>query len=121
MNSSKTICNFNCICIDYDCKYSHFISYKDRKTTRRIYDTLENLNKNEKNAETRKANCKYGQLCNNNNCGFRHKLSYNDRCRLIYAFNANVVLNATTSTKPPPKTIKPFDCSNKNPFEDLEV
>jgi len=72
MNTSvKTICNFNCICIDNDCKFSHFISIKDRKTTRRIYDTLDNINKNETNPEKRKANCRYGQLCNNPDCGFR--------------------------------------------------
>ena len=121
MNSTATVCNYNCICINSDCKYSHFISIKDRKTTRRIYDTMYDLNKTEPNAEKRKANCRYGQLCNNPDCGFRHKLCYKDRCRLIYAFNANVVLNVTTSTKPEPKTIKPFDCSNKNPFESLEI
>jgi hypothetical protein len=122
MNTSvKTICNFNCICIDNDCKFSHFISIKDRKTTHRIYDTLDNINKNETNPEKRKANCRYGQLCNNPDCGFRHKLCYKDRCRLILGFNANVVLNATTSTRTEPKTIEPFNCSNKNPFECLEV
>jgi len=97
--STIITCNFNCICVDADCSYKHFISYKERKIVKKFYNTLSNVNKEEPNMETRKKNCTYGQLCNNANCGFKHRLNYENREKLTVLYNYNKICPEKKETK----------------------
>ena len=49
-----TTCNLNCICIDSDCSYKHYITYKERKIVKKFYDAISSKSKDEPNAEIRK-------------------------------------------------------------------
>ena len=51
-------CNFNCLCLDSDCKFSHTYPIKDRRIIRNIFDKISNPDKNEPNPDTRRANCR---------------------------------------------------------------
>lgn len=107
--SSIITCNFNCICVDPDCSYKHYISYKERKVVKKFYDTLSNVNKEEPNMEMRKKNCTYGQLCNNNNCGFKHRLNYENREKLTVLYNYNKIC----PEKKEVKTVENFILNDK--------
>ena len=123
MSSSPVItCNLNCICINADCVYNHFISYKDRKTLKKLYDTLPNKIIEESNNDTRKKNCSFGQLCENKNCGFRHRLNFSSREKLIVSYKFNKIC---PSSKEELKTvatsnIKMQSNSSKNQFTVLD-
>lgn len=116
-----SVCNFDCICIDSDCRFYHPFSLQERKNIKKIYDAFTNINKNEPNPEIRKANCKFGKLCNNPNCGYRHRLSYDDRIKLIKAYD-NSKLDATKIKKEQKSvTLKVFTLENKNLFNSLDI
>jgi hypothetical protein len=105
MSSTSIItCNLNCICCNADCVYNHFISYKDRKTLKKFYDSLPNKNIEEPNNDTRKKNCNFGQLCENKNCGFRHRLNFSSREKLIVSYKFNKIC---PSPKEEIKTVAP--------------
>lgn len=87
----STTCNSNCICIDADCKFTHLISYKERKTVKKLYSTLTNTSKEEQSLTTRKKNCNLGQLCINDKCGFRHRLCFENREKLSVLYNYNKI------------------------------
>jgi hypothetical protein len=91
--SAPTIitCNLNCICLNADCAYKHFIQYKERKIVKKFYDSLPNKSIEETNNDTRKKNCSFGQLCENKNCGFRHRLSFASREKLIVSYKFNKI------------------------------
>lgn len=84
-------CNLNCICVDTDCSYKHYINYKDRKIVKQFYDKLSNKMKDEHNPDTRKKNCTFGQLCDKETCGFRHRLSFANREKLIVSYKFNKI------------------------------
>ena len=90
-------CNLNCVCVDSDCSYKHYISYKDRKIVKQFYDELSNKLKDEPNPETRKKNCTFGQLCDKEKCGFRHRLSFANREKLIVSYRFNKICPTKTS------------------------
>lgn len=83
--SKIAVCNFNCICINSDCIYRHYITFKERKYVANIYKNIPDIKEliNENNNEGRKANCIYGQLCRNKDCGFKHRLSPEGRFKII--------------------------------------
>lgn len=115
------VCNFDCICIDSDCKFSHPISIKERKIVRKLFDNISCPDKNEINSHLRKANCRFGKLCNNKNCGYRHRLSYADRETLINGFNQSKI-NATKTEKPQKIIVaKYFTLENNNTFNGLTI
>lgn len=87
----STTCNSNCICIDADCKFTHLISYKERKIVKKLYSTLSNITKEEPSFSTRKKNCTFGQLCINDKCGFRHRLCFENREKLSVLYNYNKI------------------------------
>jgi hypothetical protein len=87
----STTCNLNCICVDADCSYKHYIIYKDRKIVKQFYETLSNKMKDEPNPDTRKKNCTFGQLCDKETCGFRHRLSFANREKLIVSYKFNKI------------------------------
>jgi len=101
-----TNCNLNCICMNSDCKYDHFISYKERKIVKRFYDAISKKNINEPNMDMRKKNCTFGQLCEKENCGYKHRLSFADREKLIVSYKFNKIcpepsqVAKTSNTKP---------------------
>ena len=107
-------CNLNCICVDSDCTYKHYITYKERKIVKSFYDELSNKLKDEPNPETRKKNCTFGQLCDKEKCGFRHRLSFANREKLIVSYKFNKICPSkssdTISTKSSDKkiTVKSF-------------
>jgi len=120
---SSTTCNLNCICIDADCKYSHRLSYKDRKIVNKLYSTISNINKEEPSSSTRKKNCTFGQLCINENCGFRHRLCFKNREKLSILYNYNKIcpnIKDETEEKPTSNTIFKDDISTTNLFLTLE-
>lgn len=124
MSSSSSIitCNLNCVCINADCSYNHFISYKDRKTLKKLYDTLPNKIIEEPNNDTRKKNCSFGQLCENKNCGFRHRLNFSSREKLIVSYKFNKICPSTKEefkTIATPKINTPLS-SSKNQFTVLD-
>lgn len=122
MSSSLITCNLNCICINADCSYNHFISYKDRKTVKKFYDILPNKIIEEPNNDTRKKNCTFGQLCENKDCGFRHRLSFNNREKLIVSYKFNKICPSSkeeTKTATAAKTTIQSN-SSKNQFTILE-
>ena len=90
-------CNLNCVCVDSDCSYKHYISYKDRKIVKQFYDELSNKLKDEPNPETRKKNCTFGQLCDKEKCGFRHRLSFANREKLIVSYRFNKICPTKTA------------------------
>lgn len=90
-------CNLNCVCVDSDCSYKHYITYKDRKIVKQFYDELSNKLKDEPNPETRKKNCTFGQLCDKEKCGFRHRLSFANREKLIVSYRFNKICPTKTS------------------------
>jgi hypothetical protein len=96
--SSTITCNLNCICINSDCLYNHYITYKDRKVVKKFYDEISNKMKDEPKPETRKKNCTFGQLCDKETCGFRHRLSFANREKLIVSYKFNKICPATTET-----------------------
>ena len=87
-------CNLNCICVNPDCLYNHYITYKDRKIVKKFYDDISNKSKDEPNAEKRKKNCIFGQLCDKEICGFRHRLSFANREKLIVSYKFNKICPA---------------------------
>jgi hypothetical protein len=90
-------CNLNCVCIDSDCSYKHYITYKERKIVKGFYDAISNKSKDEPNPDMRKKNCTFGQLCDKEMCGFRHRLSFSNREKLIVSFRFNKICpNAPT-------------------------
>ena len=93
-----TTCNLNCICIDSDCSYKHYITYKERKIVKNFYDAISSKSKDEPNAEIRKKNCTFGQLCEKETCGFRHRLSFANREKLIVSYRFNKIFPNTSST-----------------------
>ena len=84
-------CNSNCICVDADCKFTHLLPYKERKTVKKLYSTLSNVTKEEPSVSMRKKNCKFGQLCINDKCGFRHRLCFENREKLSLLYNYNKI------------------------------
>ena len=123
MSSSSVInCNLNCICINGDCTYNHFISYKERKVVKKFYDSLSNKIIEEPNNETRKKNCTFGQLCQNKNCGFKHRLNFTSREKLIVLYKFNKICPSskeeTKLSLAPKITIN--DKINKNLFMTLD-
>ena len=115
------VCNFDCICIDSDCSFSHPIPLQERKIYKKIYDNLTNLNKNEPNSDKRKANCKFGKICNNEHCGYRHRLIFQDRMKLRKSYD-DIKINATKTKKERvPIIMKTFSIENKNLFNSLFV
>ena len=96
-------CNLNCVCVDSDCSYKHYINYKDRKIVKQFYDELSNKMKDEPNAETRKKNCTFGQLCDKEKCGFRHRLSFANREKLIVSYRFNKICPSKSSETAAPK------------------
>lgn len=94
----KITCNLNCICVNTDCSYKHFIQYKDRKIVKKFYDDIYKKNIEEPNNTERKKNCIYGQLCENKNCGFRHRLNFSDREKLIVAYKFNKICPEVKAT-----------------------
>lgn len=94
---STITCNLNCICINSDCSYNHYISYKDRKIVKKFYDDISNKMKDEPTPETRKKNCTFGQLCDKETCGFRHRLSFANREKLIVSYKFNKICPASNT------------------------
>jgi len=114
-------CNLNCICVNNDCLYNHYIPYKDRKIVKRFYDALAKKNINEPGMDIRKKNCTFGQLCEKEDCGYKHRLSFQDREKLIVSYKFNKICPepsqvAKTSTA---KSDKPI-FNNHNSFAFLE-
>jgi len=116
-----SVCNFDCICVDCDCRFYHQINLQERKVVKKLYDALPNPNKNEPNSQMRKANCKFGKLCHNANCGYRHRLSYEDRIKLIEAYNNSKIEATKTQKEPHRVVVKLFTLENKNSFSDLGI
>jgi len=120
---SSTTCNSNCICVDADCKYSHRLSYKDRKIVNKLYSTIPNINKEEPSSSSRKKNCAFGQLCINENCGFRHRLCFKNREKLSILYNYNKIcpnVKDETVEQLPTKTAQKDEIATKNSFITLE-
>ena len=123
MASSSIInCNLNCICVNADCAYKHFIQYKERKIVKKFYDTIQNKTIEEPNNETRKKNCTYGQLCENKDCGFRHRLSFGSREKLIvlYKFNKICPTSKSEVKQQTSSTTSNTNTINKNLFMVLD-
>jgi len=119
----SSTCNLNCICIDADCKFTHLISYKERKIVKKLYSTLSNINKEEPSLSTRKKNCNFGQLCINQNCGFRHRLCFENREKLSVLYNYNKICPDKSEAKKTSSTsnkINNDDISTKNFFLTLD-
>jgi hypothetical protein len=95
---TTSTCNLNCICIDSDCSYKHYITYKERKIVKNFYDAISSKSKDEPNAEMRKKNCTFGQLCEKETCGFRHRLSFAIREKLIVSYRFNKIFPNTSNT-----------------------
>ena len=114
------VCNLNCICVDGDCSYTHLPILKDRKTIKKLFDSLPKISKVEDNTDKRKANCRFGQLCYNESCGFRHRLSVKDRQRLIKVFNEFKLNDIKVEKKVEMLKVKEFDIRHKNSFDTLD-
>ena len=116
-------CNQNCICINADCAFKHYITYKERKIVKQFYDKLD-VTKDEPNAASRKKNCTFGQLCDKESCGFRHRIIYANREKLIVSYRYNKICpadsNKTADSKQ--KVVKNIDnITSKNLFLTLDV
>ena len=119
----STTCNSNCICIDADCKFTHLISYKERKVVKKLYSTLSNITKDEPSVATRKKNCNFGQLCINDKCGFRHRLCFENREKLSVLYNYNKICpdkNDEKKSQTVSKKISNEVISTKNLFLTLD-
>ena len=119
----STACNLNCICVDADCKYTHLISYKERKTVKKLYSTLSNVAKDEPSFATRKKNCNFGQLCINDKCGFKHRLCFENREKLSVLYNYNKICpdkNDEKKSQLGPKKVFDEVISTKNLFLTLD-
>lgn len=90
-------CNLNCVCVDSDCIYNHYIIYKERKIVRKFYDAISSKSKDEPNPDSRKKNCTFGQLCEKESCGFRHRLSFVNREKLIVSYRFSKIFPNTSS------------------------
>lgn len=112
MNSSNT-CNLNCICINSDCSYKHYISYKERKIVKKFYDIIEDINKDENNLDTRKKNCTFGQLCDKETCGFRHRLSFRNREKLIVSYRFHKICPTKSEINLTKSDLKSVSTNNK--------
>lgn len=89
---SATInCNLNCICMNSDCLYNHYLPYKERKIVKKFYEDISNKNINEEGMDMRKKNCIFGQLCEKKTCGYKHRLSFPDREKLIVSYKFNKI------------------------------
>jgi hypothetical protein len=78
----ERICNFNCICFNADCKYSHAISDVDERKVFRdtIYSTINPKDYNETDPEgVRKVPCRNGQICRFKTCNFKHFINAEGR------------------------------------------
>jgi hypothetical protein len=115
------VCNFDCICVDSDCKFNHPISIKERKLVRKLFDNIPSPDKNEPNSHLRKANCRFGKLCNNKTCGYRHRLSFADRETLINGFNQSKIDATKTEKQPKVIVAKCFTIQNNNGFTGLTI
>ena len=114
-------CNQNCICINSDCSFKHYINYKERKIVKQFYDKLD-ISKDEPNADSRKKNCTFGQLCEKESCGFRHRIIYANREKLIVAYRYNKICPTVNQKDETNKTeIKKIDnIASKNMFLTLD-
>lgn len=115
-------CNLNCVCVDSDCIYKHYITYKERKIVKNFYDAISSKSKDEPNPDTRKKNCTFGQLCEKENCGFRHRLSFTNREKLIVSYRFNKIFPNTSSvsTKKIEKSNEKSSIPSTNLFMSLE-
>ena len=116
-------CNQNCICINSDCAFKHYISYKERKIVKQFYDKLD-ISKDEPNAELRKKNCTFGQLCDKESCGFRHRIIYANREKLIVSYRYSKICSnesekTVQSKQVAAKTIN--NITSKNMFLTLDI
>jgi len=113
---STITCNLNCICVNPDCLYNHYITYKDRKIVKKFYDDISNKSKDEPNPDKRKKNCTFGQFCDKETCGFRHRLSFANREKLIVSYKFNKIcptaeIKSDVKSSPKNKTAKSNDFS----------
>ena len=116
-------CNQNCICINPDCAFKHYITYKERKIVKQFYDKLD-ISKDEPNAVSRKKNCTFGQLCDKESCGFRHRIVYANREKLIVSYRYNKIcpIDNKTNVDNTQKSVKKVDAiTSKNLFLTLDV
>lgn len=116
-------CNLNCICVDTDCSYKHYINYKDRKIVKQFYDNISNKMKDENNPDTRKKNCTFGQLCDKETCGFRHRLSFANREKLIVSYKFNKICPSVQTEIPvskPHETKRTLKSFTKNLYLSLD-
>jgi len=118
--SFVSVCNLNCVCVNSDCSFSHFLNPKERRVVKKLYDGLQRPSKVEENADKRKANCRYGQLCYVKDCGFRHRLSFSDRMKLIDEFNKFKLTDIRVEKKVKEVRDEGFNISSKNHFDLLE-
>ena len=88
MSSFTKTCNQNCVCMNADCSYNHFIIFKNRKVVSKILKENPKimLNNAEDKGELRRANCTFGYLCNNEMCNYKHHLNFKGRSQLIDLF-----------------------------------
>ena len=116
-------CNQNCICINSDCTFKHYISYKERKIVKQFYDKLD-ISKDEPNAALRKKNCTFGQLCDKESCGFRHRIVYANREKLIVSYRYSKICSTESEKTVQPKQITSKTVDNitsKNMFLTLDI
>lgn len=118
--TSVPVCNLNCVCVNGDCAFSHFLNSKERRVVKKLYDGLQRPSKVEENSEKRKANCRYGQLCYVKDCGFRHRLSFADRLKLVDEFNKFKLSDIRVEKKVKEVRAEGFKISAKNHFDLLE-
>ena len=96
--TSTTNCNLNCICMNSDCLYKHFIPYKERKIVKKFYDDISDKVIEEPNMDSRKKNCTFGQLCEKENCGYKHRLSFANRQKLYISYKYNKICPNNSQT-----------------------
>lgn len=118
------VCNFNCVCMNADCTYRHYITYKERKVASKVYEDKKSQLIAEDKSEVRKANCLYGQMCRNIGCNFRHQFNADSRFLFIDSFEEEIKKkNATTTLQMhvPKKlvVVKEKTINTKNLFESL--
>jgi len=103
MNSTKSVCNFNCVCNNSDCSFRHYINFKERKVAAKIIATNQEYKTyQEENNINRRANCIYGQMCRNKNCNFKHQLNPDGRFKFIEEYEtaiATSILSKSTEKK----------------------
>ena len=87
-----TVCNANCVCMNADCSYNHYITIADRKKVVSIvkkFNLTTTSYTTEDNAEKRKKNCTFGFLCFRDDCLYRHRMNNKGR---------NIIIDNYTST-----------------------